>query len=313
MSFWEKALKKSGALGKSVVWLLYFICADSAIYYAFMYLNIDRKIYKGTYNLISSIVIFVTMFVIAKLLSLKSEPLIKIKKITWDQILCLIVVGLGMLGFVTLYIIIADKIAAYLESLKNAMQDYRESVDRFSDTPQIVVPAWDTVLYVITLCFIVPVTEELTFRGVVFGQLRREFGPMASIILSAILFGLLHGISVHIGYAIVCGLIIAAVYNITDSLIAPIILHAVFNIFGSGIANFMTFEAFGIPGNLTSTVLLGINITSMLMMPVAVIAFAYLVVIKRKRAKESEALEQASEVQVELSGETEENGIEAKE
>ena len=81
-----------------------------------------------------------------------------------------------MLGFVTLYIIVADKISAYLESLKDAMEEYRDSVDRFSDTPQVVVPAWDTVVYVITLCFVIPVTEEITFRGVIFGQSLRTMG-----------------------------------------------------------------------------------------------------------------------------------------
>ena len=208
-----------------------------------------------------------------------------------------------------------------IATLIKAMEDYRESVDRFSDTPQVVVPVWDSIIYVITLCFIVPVTEEVTFRGVIFGQLRRGFGPWVSVFLSAVLFGIMHGISVHIGYAIACGLIIAACYHITDSLVAPIILHAVFNIFGSGIANFMNVEAFGIPNELTTSFMVGINMTSMLMMPIGVLAFAYLVNVKRKQAKERLALEESSNIQVELSEENngdpapdgDDNGIEAKE
>lgn len=320
MSFWEKARIKLGALGKAVVWLLYFLCADYGVYLVFELLKIDRKIYKGTFNLCATLAVLTVMLVIARLLSLKKEPLIKMNKLKPDQVVCLVIIGLGMLGVVTTYIIIADKIATFLESLKNAMEDYRESVDRFSDTPQTVVPVWDSILYVITLCFIVPVTEEVTFRGVIFGQLRRGFGPWVSVFLSALLFGIMHGISVHIGYAIACGIIIAACYHLTDSLAAPILLHAVFNIFGSGIANFMNVEAFGIPSELTTSFMVGINMASMLMMPIGVLAFAYLVNAKRKYAKERQALEELSNVQVELSEENtdnqetiEDNGIEAKE
>lgn len=321
MSFWEKARIKLGALGKAVVWLLYFLCADYGVYLAFELLKIDRKIYKGTFNLCSTLAVLIVMLVIARLLSIKTAPLIKMNKLKPDQVACLVIIGLGMLGVVTTYIIVADKISTFIESMKNAMEDYRESVDRFSDTPQVVVPVWDSIIYVITLCFIVPVTEEVTFRGVIFGQLRRGFGPWVSVFLSAVLFGIMHGISVHIGYAIACGLIIAACYHITDSLVAPIILHAVFNIFGSGIANFMNVEAFGIPNELTTSFMVGINMTSMLMMPIGVLAFAYLVNVKRKQAKERLALEESSNIQVELSEENngdpapdgDDNGIEAKE
>ncbi len=164
MSFWEKARIKLGALGKAVVWLLYFLCADYGVYLAFELLKIDRKIYKGTFNLCSTLAVLIVMLVIARLLSIKTDPLIKMNKLKPDQVACLVIIGLGMLGVVTTYIIVADKIATFIESMKNAMEDYRESVDRFSDTPQVVVPVWDSIIYVITLCFIVPVTEEVTLR-----------------------------------------------------------------------------------------------------------------------------------------------------
>jgi len=307
MSLGKKVLRKLGAIGKALVWLLYFLCADGALYYTFDLLGIDRNVYKGLFSLCSCLAVFAVMFVIAKLLSIKKEPLIKIKKLDPGQVIALVVIALGMLGFVTLYIIVADKIAAYLESLKDAMAEYRESVDRFSDTPQIVVPAWDSILYVIALCFVVPVSEEMTFRGVVFGQLRREFGPWVSVLISAVLFGIMHGISVHIGYAIVCGIIIAACYHLTDSIIAPILLHAIFNIIGSGIANFMQVEAFGIPDEVRMDFMVGSNTASLMMMPVAVLAFAYLVSVKRKKEKELIKLEETSEIQVELTGENNES------
>ncbi len=83
----------------------------------------------------------------------------------------------------------------------------------------------------------------------------------------------------------------------------------------------MNVEAFGIPNELTTSFMVGINMTSMLMMPIGVLAFAYLVNVKRKQAKERLALEESSNIQVELSEENngdpapdgDDNGIEAKE
>ena len=57
MSLGKKVLSKFGAIGKALVWLLYFICADGAVYYSFAFFGIDRNIYKGIFTLLSSITI----------------------------------------------------------------------------------------------------------------------------------------------------------------------------------------------------------------------------------------------------------------
>lgn len=286
MTFWENARRKAGAVLKAALGLLLFVCVDYSVYSVFVVFKIDYDVYRGTVTTVINIVTFSVMFLVHFFSSTKKDPLIKLKKISPDQACSLVIIALGMLGFVTMYIILADKIAQYLESMKEAMVDYRESVDRYSETPQIVVPVWDSVLYALAICFFVPVSEEMCFRGVVFGQLRRAFGPVSAVLISAVGFGFMHGISVHIGYAMICGIIIASCYYLTDSIAAPVILHMVFNIFGSGIANFMDIEYFGIPENISIPVLSGINTASLLFMPLAVIAFAFLINIKRNNDRE---------------------------
>lgn len=283
MTFKENALGKLGALSKAALGLVIFVCLEYAVFSAFAYFNIDRGIYRGAYNFAVSAVTIAMMVIIHKISSRPGDPLIKLKKVTPDQAACLVIIAIGMLGFVTLYIVVADQISAYLESMKNAMEEYRESVDRYSDTPQQIIPLWDSILYIVTVCFIVPVAEEMIFRGVVFGYLRKGFGPFASVILCAIGFGIMHGISVHIGYALVCGIIIATCYYLTDSLIAPILLHMIFNVFGSGVAYVFALDCVKISSATAHAILQGINIASLLFMPVAVIAFAFLVHIKRKK------------------------------
>lgn len=292
MSFWQKALIKSSAILKAALALILFICVEYAVYSVFDYLKLDRRIYKGLFNFVTCILVFAVMFIIHKVSSKKDEPLIRVTRLTPGQVIAVVITGLGMLGFVVTYLAIADMISEYYQSLNQAIEDYRESVNRFSDTPQIIVPLWDTLLYIFTLSFIVPVTEEMTFRGAAFGQLRKAFGPWTSVILSAIGFGLLHGLSVHIGYALVCGLIIASCYHLTDSLIAPVLMHMIFNILGSGLPSLLTVEYFRIPAAFSSTLMTVINTSVTFMMPVAVLAVAYLVSVKRKKAKEAAALKE---------------------
>ena len=289
MSFWQKAWIKIFTLLKAVLALAVFICLEYAVFSVFAYFGIDRQIYRGTYNFATCVLVFVVMFVTNLLYSKKKEPLFMMGRLKPDQVAALIVVGLGMLGFVTTYLGIVNRIADYLKPVSQAVEDYRDSVYRFSEVPQRVIPLWDSFLYIFTLCFIVPVTEEMTFRGVFYGALRKGFGPWVSVILCALGFGIMHGLSVHIGYAIVCGLIIASCYYLTESLIAPIILHIVFNIFGSGLPTLLSLDCFNIPKTNVNALLIGVNTVSIIFMPLAVIAIAYLVNAKRKKAKEAKA------------------------
>lgn len=298
MSFWQKAWIKLQALLKAALPVVLFVCLEYAVFSAFVYLGIDRKIYKGVYNLATCILVLIAMLIFNKISSKKKDPLFRMSKLAPDQVTALVIVGLGMLGFVTTYLIIAEQIAQASKPMTQAIEDYRESVDRFAEVPQVIIPVWDSVLYVVTLCFFVPITEEMTFRGACFGQLRKGFGPWVSVILCSLGFGLMHGLSIHIGYAIGCGLIIASCYYITDSLIAPVILHMVFNIFGSGVPTLLSLECFNIPDEYVTAFMKGVNTVSIVFMPVSVLAFAYLVSVKRKKDKEAKAMAEVVTVTV---------------
>ena len=283
MSFWDAARNKIPAILNAAFGLAVFVFVEYSLLYIFFWLNIDRKIYRGTYNTLLSVVCILLMLLFAKLTSTPKDPLYKIGAISPGQAAALVIVAIGMLGFVTTYIVVSDKISEFLNPVEEALEEYRESVDRYSDVPEVIVPVWDKVLYIITLCFIVPVSEELVFRGAVFGHLRKAFKPWVAVILSSIVFGLMHGIKLHIGYAFVCGLIITSCYYLTESLIAPVILHVIFNVFGSGIANFFMLDFVTISDETSGDMISGINLASIIFMPISVFAFTYLIVAKRRK------------------------------
>lgn len=326
MSAWKKAGIKVLAILNAALAPVIFVCVDLLFLFVFHGSGVDTTVYRGSFNFVTSIATIIAMLILNKANSTKTEPFIKLKKLGTPQVIALVLVSFGMLGMVTTYIGIADWISAYRESLKDSMEQYRESVDLFSKNPQAIIPAWDSVLYVFNLCLIVPVSEELVFRGTVYGSLRKGFGPAVSVILSAVAFGIMHGVNIHIGYAIACGLILASCYYLTDSIAAPVILHMIFNIFGSGIATFMRIDAFGVPGEITSKTMRLINTTAELFMPVAVLAIAFLVDYKRKHAQkaagsvEAAAIGEAESAEEDAGSGTEEtaeiadnNGTEAQE
>ena len=87
--------------------------------------------------------------------------------------------------------------------------------------------------------FVVPIAEEVLFRGCLQSWLRRSFSPVVSIAITSILFGLIHFSSTQ-GYMNVqilislmfLGGVLGYLYERQGSLYAPIGLHMTFNAIG---------------------------------------------------------------------------------
>ena len=82
---------------------------------------------------------------------------------------------------------------------------------------------------------VVPIVEELLFRGVIFGLLRPRVGFRVALVLSSLLFGLGHGDP--LGH-FVFGAWLATAYAQTGTLAVPIFLHALTNALVMGVEHF---------------------------------------------------------------------------
>ena len=74
-----------------------------------------------------------------------------------------------------------------------------------------------------------PLTEELVFRGCLYGVLRQTMGRYAAMALSAIVFALIHAHLPSIPGLIILALALALLYESTGSLWTSVMLHAAFN------------------------------------------------------------------------------------
>lgn len=77
---------------------------------------------------------------------------------------------------------------------------------------------------------LVPIAEEMMFRGLVYKRLMFMSGKKSAMLLSALVFGLYHANLVQGIYGFVIGYIAAYIYEKYGSMKAPILLHAAANI-----------------------------------------------------------------------------------
>lgn len=74
-----------------------------------------------------------------------------------------------------------------------------------------------------------PLTEEVIFRGCLYGVARKFAGRWPAIIFTAVVFALIHGHLPSLPGLMILAVTLALVYERTGSLWAPIGLHALFN------------------------------------------------------------------------------------
>jgi len=90
----------------------------------------------------------------------------------------------------------------------------------------------DSLIFILSAILIGPLLEEILFRGIILKGLLSNFTPKKAIIISSIIFGLIHGQPSMIPGAICFGLLFGYIYYKTNSIGITILLHAATNLFG---------------------------------------------------------------------------------
>lgn len=109
-----------------------------------------------------------------------------------------------------------------LSSISSVSQAYQATSERLYQSP-----LW---LQLAGLGVLIPIAEELVYRGLLYKRMRENMPMMISMVFSAIIFGVTHGNLVQFIYAGGLGLLLAYTYEKTGTLKAPIVLHIVMNL-----------------------------------------------------------------------------------
>ncbi len=110
----------------------------------------------------------------------------------------------------------------------------------FSDIiPSFGIPMLDglkatpSIYVILTTIILVPIFEEIIFRGIILKNLLRNKSFGYSIIASSMLFSLVHTNPAILLSAFILGLLLAWIYSKTNNLLLSIIGHAVYNLTAS--------------------------------------------------------------------------------
>lgn len=91
----------------------------------------------------------------------------------------------------------------------------------------------NTIAFILSVFIVAPVVEEFVFRALVMTKLRKGVSPVTAIIISAILFALIHSMAggiITVAHAFLGGLVFALAYEKTKSLLPAIVAHIFGNI-----------------------------------------------------------------------------------
>ena len=87
-----------------------------------------------------------------------------------------------------------------------------------------------TELEALNIIVVVPIIEEIVFRGLFYKLLRSYFSIAPSMLISSIIFSIVHK-NILVSIVLFClGLILCYSYERNKSLIYPIVIHSLFNL-----------------------------------------------------------------------------------
>ena len=103
----------------------------------------------------------------------------------------------------------------------------------YSKSSEAIASSTTSLLGIISVVVIIPIFEEVLFRGLIFNEFKKHLNVIIAIIFQGIIFAVAHGNMLQGIYAFILGVVIAIIYVKTQSIIASMLFHIMFNLFGS--------------------------------------------------------------------------------
>ncbi|QXM05138.1 CPBP family intramembrane glutamic endopeptidase [Crassaminicella indica] len=212
--------------------IIYFVLQIAAIFagsifYAIKYAGkvpneelvgkIQEGITQNTFIFVATAAI-VTLVIYMLILRNKEENLwqrCKFEKLSVKQYIW-IVLGLISLSFVS----------------SNVVMSTQHLFKSYEQVSKSIAAGSASFLGAICVLILLPIFEEVLFRGLIFNELRKHINIIISVALQALIFGLFHGNMLQGIYTFFLGIILAIIYVWSKSIWAPIVGHIVYNIMG---------------------------------------------------------------------------------
>jgi len=146
----------------------------------------------------------------------------KLIALTWPGIISIVLFILITLG--------ADILIEYITSLSEHFIPLPDNVREALEKLMAIDGTQSLVTKLLLLCLLPAVCEEIFFRGFCQTSLAARWGNTPAILISALIFAMLHGNPWYIHLYFILGIFLGWTYAATGSLVIPIICHMVNNV-----------------------------------------------------------------------------------
>lgn len=185
--------------------------------------NADTQLYV---LLIASPLLIGLYLLTAVLLKQRAKPYVYFDAPRPGYLASALVMGLGCVGVANLMMMLFQLLSTNSAFIKTQLDGYIAMTGGLQQETNIL-------LQFLALCVLVPIAEELLFRGIIAGEFRRAMPDWLNIVLNGLLFALFHMNFIQSSYVLIAGLALSALGLWSRSIWVPILLHAVYNFSGS--------------------------------------------------------------------------------
>lgn len=215
MLVWPAWLVISLGLAMAVVWSLLYLLALMHV----SFVGIDPTVFQSI--IAAAIYLFAILIAIGVPRWLKRETTLEDIGLSrwpsWGDI------GLAPLGFIVYFI--ASGILVYLASQIIGFDMSQVQNTGFTRLSQV----YEYGLAFVTLIVVAPLAEEILFRGFLYGKLRRHLPVWVSILVTSLLFGVVHG-QWNVGVDVFAlSVVLCVLRETTGSIWAGVLLHMLKN------------------------------------------------------------------------------------
>ena len=203
------------SIGKGILWVLVWFG------FMFIYTALDiviwRKIAPNYSRILNIITVALSMVVFFVLLERKEN--FKLNLLANVSIQGMVI---AICCSILFYFLLDKGLDPIFESIfPMSKENYQQTIQSIISSP---------IVSLIDFCIFAPILEELLMRGFILNGLSVNYGIIVALLISSILFALLHFNIAQIIPSFICGIILGLIYLYTGSILSCIFAHMGYNL-----------------------------------------------------------------------------------
>lgn len=202
------------SIGKGILWVLVWL--GFMFIYTVLDIVIWRKIAPNYSRILNIITVALSMVVFFVLLERKENFKFNLlANVSIQGIVIAICCSI-------LFYFLSDKgLDPIFESIfPSSKENYQQTIQSIISSP---------IVSLIDFCIFAPILEEFLMRGFILNGLSVNYGIIVALLISSILFALLHFNIAQIIPSFICGIILGLIYLYTGSILSCIFAHMGYN------------------------------------------------------------------------------------